>query len=200
MRIGNADREAAIESLHAAAELGKLTPEELMQRIDAAGSAKTRGDLDAVLADLAPPPAAPAMQRYQSGTPLPAPGASQDDPLVINATLSDNKRKGPWVIPRYVSVTAVAATVKLDCLEATTAEPIVEMQVSGGLGTVVLVVPEGWGVNLDRLTKGAGEVKSSVPAAPEWGHPQIVVSGGLGLGTFKARHANWLEKRRLEDD
>lgn len=201
LRVGHAERAAAIETLHRAAELGKLTPEELQARIASAEHAVTRDDLDALLADLGLPPSSmsavtPAPPMFQPGTGVRAPGSSPSDPLEINATLGDRKRRGPWVIPRYVSVSAVAATVKLDCLQATTAEPVVELQVTGGLGTVVLVVPDGWGVNVDRLS--VGEVKTSVPPIASWGMPQFIVSGGMGLGTFKARLANWVERRRLE--
>lgn len=208
LRVGHAERAAAVDALREAADLGRLTPEEAAERIAAAEAAKTRGDLDALLADLTPPPPtfAPyrpspeqAGQSYVPAPALPSPGASPEDPLVLNALLSDKKRRGAWVLPTYLTVGAMAATVKLDCLEATTAEPLVDLQVNGGLGTVVLVVPEGWGVNVDRLNSGAGTVKSTVSPTPAWGHPQIVVSGSIGLGTFKARHANWWEKRRLQD-
>jgi DNA-binding CsgD family transcriptional regulator len=52
LRIGDAERAAAIRHLGAHAAAGRLSPEELAARSEAAGASVTRGDLHAVLADL----------------------------------------------------------------------------------------------------------------------------------------------------
>ncbi|MGA2925677.1 MAG: DUF1707 domain-containing protein [Solirubrobacteraceae bacterium] len=51
-RIGDADREAAIESLREHMLAGRLTAEEFEERLGSAHKARTRVDLDAVNADL----------------------------------------------------------------------------------------------------------------------------------------------------
>lgn len=58
MRIGHAEREAAAADLREHYASGRLTLEELHERLDAALAARTRADLDAVMTDL--PPAAPS--------------------------------------------------------------------------------------------------------------------------------------------
>jgi len=62
IRASDAERDDAIEYLRDAAGAGCLTLEELADRIETAGRATTRGELDTVTADLSvrPPPAAAA--------------------------------------------------------------------------------------------------------------------------------------------
>jgi hypothetical protein len=52
MRVGNAEREATAAELREHYASGRLTLDELNQRLDQAFAAKTRGDLDALLRDL----------------------------------------------------------------------------------------------------------------------------------------------------
>ena len=215
LRVGNAEREAAIADLQQAAADGKLTPDELDQRVEAALTARTYADLDALLDDLRPPPAEAPLRLqqvepypvqgyppagYPPPTPSGPPGFSPQDPLIINAGFTGAKKTGPWEIPPFLQVQATADTARIDCLQATARSPIIDLEVLAGLGTVVLVVPEGWGVQVDRLGKSWGTVKSQVPNQAAWGNPLIVVRGSIGMGTFKARGANWLDRRRLGQD
>jgi hypothetical protein len=57
LRIADADRERAAERLRKAAGEGRLSPEELEERLDAAFSARTQSELKPVLADLPGDPA-----------------------------------------------------------------------------------------------------------------------------------------------
>jgi hypothetical protein len=59
LRIADADRERAIERLHAAASEGRLDPDELEERVTKALAARTQGELDQLTADL-PTPNVPA--------------------------------------------------------------------------------------------------------------------------------------------
>jgi hypothetical protein len=57
-RIGDADRERVAERLRVAAGEGRLAPDELEERLEAAFAARTEADLAPLVADL-PEPAAP---------------------------------------------------------------------------------------------------------------------------------------------
>jgi len=59
MRVGDAEREAAAAELREHYASGRLTLDELNERVDKAFAAKTRGDLDALMRDL--PSARPGM-------------------------------------------------------------------------------------------------------------------------------------------
>src|SRR6202161_650334 len=52
MRVGDAEREAAAAEVREHFASGRLTQDELNQRLDQTFAAKTRGDLDAVFTDL----------------------------------------------------------------------------------------------------------------------------------------------------
>ena len=204
LRVGNAGRSAAVADLQQAAADGKLTPHELAERTALAQAARTYADLDAVLADLRPPVPAVQWQPVQQhpaapGTTVP-PGWSPHDPLLINAGFTGAKRTGDWQVPPFLQVQALADTVRLDCLQATTTSELIDLEVLPGAARVVLVVPEGWAVQVDRLGKTWGTVSSKVPSQPAWGNPLIVARGSVGLGSFTARGANWLDRRRLGQD
>jgi fatty acid desaturase len=62
-RIGDVDRERVAERLRTAAGEGRLTPEELEERLEAALSARTQADLAPLTADL------PAEQRPRARRP-----------------------------------------------------------------------------------------------------------------------------------
>jgi hypothetical protein len=70
VRIGDAERDAAMVQLREHFVAGRLTFDELTERIDAALTAKTQRQIDRLMADLPRPPKAP---RPQHVVPVPAP-------------------------------------------------------------------------------------------------------------------------------
>lgn len=62
LRASDADRDQVAERLRRAAAEGRLFPDELEERLGATFSARTYGELDALVADLPASPAAPARQ------------------------------------------------------------------------------------------------------------------------------------------
>jgi hypothetical protein len=198
-RIGDAEREQAVAELRRATEDGRLTPEELDDRVARARAARVAGELAAVLADLRSAPAGLALPTSQARVlaALASVGLSRDAPLSLTASWASEKRGGPWVVPPFLRVQGLMDTVRLDCLQARAAAEVIDIEVQPGLGTVVLVLPDGWAVNADQLTKGMGTVRVKVPGLPAPGCPLIVVHGSLGMGTFKARPANRFDLWRL---
>jgi len=212
LRIGNVERDAAVAELQRAHADGKLAAEELAERTDAVRATRTYGELDQLLGDLRPPAQPPVqLQQVESyptgpvpylppGAPPGPPGFSVADPLILNAGFTGAKRTGPWEVPPFLKVQALADTVRMDCLEATATSEIIDLEVLPGAGTVLVLVPEGWGVQCDRLGKSWGTITSKVPSQASWGNPLIVARGSVGLGEFKARGANWFDRRRLGHD
>lgn len=68
MRVGDADREATAAELREHYASGRLTLEELNERLDQALAAKTRADLTACMRDLPPSPRAFSTAGAQQGT------------------------------------------------------------------------------------------------------------------------------------
>ena len=89
LRIGDADREAAVAELGEHFALGRLTKEEHDERTDAAWSARTRSDLAPLFADL--------------------PGSGAPDPGAPPAPVGQPVRRGPAV--PWAAVKAVLAAL-----------------------------------------------------------------------------------------
>lgn len=200
-RVGNDDRERAVAELRRAAEDGRLSAEELDERTARARSARTNDELSGLLADLGSSGAvAMPVQLPTAAEALAAlarVGYRPDDPLVLNAGVSGESRSGSWTVPPFMVARAGIETVRIDCLQASAAAEVIELVVEATLGTVVLVVPEGWAVNVDQVVKGMGTLKVTVPGVPAAGCPVFIVRGSLNMGTFKARHATRFDRWRL---
>jgi hypothetical protein len=85
LRAADTDREQVAERLRRAAAEGRLLTDELEERLGAALSAKTYGELDAIVSDL---PTAEVDRRRRSLTPVGArPGAAMAFALVVAVVL-----------------------------------------------------------------------------------------------------------------
>jgi hypothetical protein len=98
-------------------------------------------------------------------------------------------------VPAYLRLNAGLGTVKLDFQHAICPHPVVDIAVLGGLGTVVLVVPEGWGATTDRVRKGVGSVSNGVDEVPQPGHPLLVLHGSSAAGSVRVRYPGWGDRR-----
>jgi hypothetical protein len=74
LRIGDAERDAAMAQLREHFVAGRLTFDELTERIDAALTAKTQRQIDSLMADLPQPP---KVIRAEPALPTPAPDAGR---------------------------------------------------------------------------------------------------------------------------
>src|SRR5207248_5217536 len=116
MRVSDSDREQAADVLREAAGQGRISLDELEERLESAYAAKTYADLAAVTHDLPASgrmPAPPA----QLPTQVSRIGGSTKATFSV-AIISGARRAGRWVVPRsYVSV-AVMGGLELDLREA----------------------------------------------------------------------------------
>lgn len=74
LRIGDAERDVAVAQLREHFVAGRLTFDELTERIDAALTAKTQRQIDGLMADL---PRPPRVTRAEAAVPVPAPDAGR---------------------------------------------------------------------------------------------------------------------------
>jgi hypothetical protein len=179
LRAGDADREAVAEILRTALGEGRLELTEVDERLAQTYAARTYAELEPLVADL--PATLPWQQR------------SDEKPLVITAGWSSEKRTGAWRVPARIVAEAAMSDVRLDFREVTTSLPRIDLEMKGGMGSVVLVLPEGWSVDTDDLRSAWGTVKNRHQAQAAPGHPTIHVTGSTGMGTFKTRGAYFYE-------
>lgn len=208
IRIGHAEREDVIEKLRIAAGDGRLTVEELTERIEKASRAKTYADLDPLVEDLPVPPPSSALgggpdavARTTSGAVVPAgngPGWEIADPLLVRAGWEDDRRRGRWRVPAFIRVESTGATVELNFLEVEEAPETIQIDLAGMMGTCLVVIPDGWGVDISAVYGSWGTRRSAVDQVPRPGLPLITLRGSLGMSTLNVRYANWFDKRRME--
>jgi hypothetical protein len=126
------------------------------------------------------------------------PGYTRDDPLIIAAGWSTNRKEGVWTAPPFIKLQGDWGTIMVDFQGARPTSTIIEVQVVGGAGSMTLIVPEGWAAQLDRLQPGMGSRKSTILEQPVAGQPLLVLSGAMGLGSLSIRYPNRGDQRRLE--
>jgi hypothetical protein len=185
LRVSDADREQAAEVLRTAAGDGRLTLDELDERLAAAYAAKTYADLEPVTGDLPGPgvsaPAAPASGRFAAdrigGTPA--------IPFAV-AIMGGARRRGRWVVPRRFTCFTLMGGIDLDLREAQFAERDVTIQAFSVMGGVSIVVPEDIEVDVSGIgIMGGFDHRASGPGAP--GAPRVNVIGLSLMGGVDVR-------------
>ena len=186
LRASHQDRDRVVEVLRVAAGDGRITAEELDERLEAALKARTFGELAALTTD------------------LPAPGGSSapsKDVIRIECGSGGAKRDGRWVVPRRMEVRVRSGGVKLDFTQAVITQPSLAIDAEVGSGSLTLVTKPGIVVEADDVSVRSGGVKIRAP----WGDEvpvslRIAVSGKVASGGIKARPPRrsfwqWLMRR-----
>ena len=178
-RASDAEREAVVARLRDAAAEGRLTVEELAERIDGAYAATTQAELEPLTADL-PAPATGSSPLHVAGSP-PAPG-DRRGPSLLLGILGGGNRRGRWRVPERMTVVNVLGGADLDLREATLSAPEVEITVYSLLGGSDIVVPEGVHVELEGFALLGGNDLRLTGAEPAPGAPVVRVRAWSLLG------------------
>jgi hypothetical protein len=115
--------------------------------------------------------------------------------MLLSAGSGHTRKRGRWVVPGFLRLSASLGSSKLDCRAATTEFPVVDVEVVPSAGSVVIIVPEGWAADIDRVGRGIGSVKSTVAEQPSTGSPLLVLRGSVGLGSVTVRHQRWYDRK-----
>src|SRR6266487_321075 len=194
MRVSDADRDRVAEVLRDAVGQGRISFEELDERLGLAYSARTYADLEPVTRDLpAPgavlPPAAPAGTVGGRGPERIGGTPSGSYSLAI---MSGTKRAGTWVVPhRYVAV-ALMGSVQLDLRHARFSQAQATISAYALLGSIEIIVPEDIEVEVGGFPIMANfDHQASGPGLP--GAPRLKVIGLALMGDVhvKRRPAAW---------
>jgi Domain of unknown function (DUF1707) len=189
LRAADTDRDRAVELLRQAAAEGRITFDELDERISRAYAAKTFADLEALTSDLpgpgvsAPVPAGP---RYQP----PEVPAGAHAPAISVAILSGAKRAGPWLVPPAYTAVAVCGGVELDLRDARFTATELTIQAFCLMGGVSITVPEDMAVDVSGIgIMGGFDHQASGPGAPGAPHLRVVGFALMGGVEVKRRPA-----------
>jgi len=175
VRASDAEREATVEQLRVAAAEGRLTLEELTDRIEAAAGAVMRADLVPLTSDL---PASVAVTR---------------PPQTANVRgVGDIKRSGAWAVPAESRFRTWFGNITLDLREAQISATETRIHARVGFGNVVLLVPEGVEVDVQAQAQIGRTTREDSAGAT--GAPRVVLTGGTIFGDIKIRHRRLWEK------
>jgi len=175
LRASHEDRDRIVELLRMAAGDGRLTAEELDQRLEVALTARTYGELTALTSDL---PAGPG----------PAATAAPKELIRVETHSGSARRDGRWVVPRRMEIRVTSGSVRLDFTEAVITQAALRIDAEVTSGSLTLITKPGIVVDTDDVSIRSGTVKVRPPRGPEV--PALLsihVSGKVGSGTITAR-------------
>src|ERR1700736_2244174 len=137
LRASDADREQVTDRLREAAGDGRITLDELEQRLETAYTSTTHAELRPLTRDLA-----------AAGAPVSAPAARELAGVTPNrrrrsiVVMSGLDRRGRWVVPARFSVFAFWGGVQLDLREASLTAHETVIRADAVMAGIEIIVPE----------------------------------------------------------
>jgi len=185
LRASHADRDQIVELLRVAAGDGRLSPEELDERLDRALTARTYAELAALITDL--PAGGGAVSPATALSPLTAPPEPKDL-IRLHVSSGHAKRDGRWVVPSRMDLAATSGHVTLDFTQAVITQPTLRIDAVVRSGHITLITKPGIVVDADDVSVRSGHVKVRSPWGPDV--PvllRIDIAGTCGSGHITAR-------------
>lgn len=167
--IGEDDRDQAVRRLQEAYTEGLISHEELDERLHQVLTAKAHSELLQALASL------PEEHAGATSTLAVAGGRIQ--------------RRGAWRVPRTLKVESAFGRVRLDLSRAIIEHPVIDIELQLGTGRAKITVPRDAAVEVEGLRTGWKDLRYKAPRRSRPGGPKIRISGAMGFGRLKIRHA-----------
>jgi hypothetical protein len=161
LRASHADRDQVVEVLRVAAGDGRLSAEELDDRLERALTARTYAELAALTADL---PATPGATVLPPGAGTVS--ATPKDLVRIHVQGSSARRDGHWAVPKEMDVKVRGGAVTLDFTEAVITQPLLRITAEVRGGTLRLITRPGIAVDAGDLSMHGGSVNLPEPPGP----------------------------------
>ncbi|GAA4585936.1 DUF1707 domain-containing protein [Planotetraspora phitsanulokensis] len=168
VRASDADRDRVVQRLQRAFTEGRLTSEEMDERLESALTAASHGDLMAAVDGL--------------------PDELMDDVVELRSTGGSVKRAGEWRVPRLLRVDSTYGGVKLDLSEAVIEHPEIEIQLHVRHGSATILLPPGATADANEALSEWGSVTCKVPGRRRPGRLHVRIIGELTYGSLKVRH------------
>jgi Domain of unknown function (DUF1707) len=178
LRASHDDRDRVVELLRVSAGDGRLTAEELDERLEQAMTARTYGELARLVADL------PAVGSALS----PAAALRAKDVVRIDTRSGHVRRVDRWVVPQRMEVKVTSGHVLLDFTQAVITQSTLKLDVEVRSGHIRLLTRPGIVVDADDVAVRSGHVRVKAP----WGSEvpvqlHVEVTGKVGSGHLVAR-------------
>ncbi|MGW2252404.1 DUF1707 SHOCT-like domain-containing protein [Kitasatospora sp. NPDC001660] len=167
--IGDGDRDTAVQRLQEAFAGGYISHEEMDERLDLVLAARTEGELVRAMGSL--------------------PEESAGTTSTIGAISGRIIRRGMWRVPRTLKVESALGRVHLDLSRAVFEHPVVDIELNLGTGRARITVPRDAVVDIEGLKSGWKDTLYRAPRGSRGGGPTIRITGAMGYGRLKVRHA-----------
>jgi len=179
LRASDADRERVANVLREAAGDGRLTMDELDERLDAVYAAKTYAELEPITRDL---PDAGTVPTPATAAPLdPARFGAEPTSHGAVAILGGFTRRGDWVVPKEFTAFMFMGGGEIDLREARFTEREVAIHIVAIMGGCEIIVPEDANVRVTGVgVMGAFEHSGAGTGSPDG--PVITINGVAFMG------------------
>ncbi|MFH8347576.1 DUF1707 domain-containing protein [Streptomyces sp. NPDC018045] len=163
------DREKAVQRLREAYAEERISHEEMDKLLDQLLTARTHSELASALNSL--------------------PEEVPDTPSTIAAAGGRIQRRGAWRVPRTLKVESAYARVHLNLSRAVIEHPDIDIELQLGTGGATIIVPRDAIVDVEGLHTGWKDLRYKPRQRSHPGGPKIRLSGAMGFGRLKIRHA-----------
>jgi hypothetical protein len=193
LRISDTDRDRAAEVLREAHAHGRITVDELDERLTSVYAAKTEADLVPVTRDL---PATPASRPAAMEPARGRIGGTARFRMSL-AILGGASRDGAWVVPPEYKAIATLGGIKLDMSDSTFAEAETVIKAYAVLGGMEITVPEDAEVEVGAMgIMGGVDHGGEGPGVP--GGPRIRIVGVAVMGGIEVKRGRPKRPRRTD--
>ena len=159
MRVSDQDRDSAVEQLSEHAAAGRLTLDELEERVSVALAARTRGELGALTRDLPGNAGRPVERRKAVRWMI--------------AVMGGSHRRGRYRLNRAVNVIAVMGGDEIDLRDAELDGSQVTLTVISIMGGANIYLPDTVEVEVSGFSLMGGDNEYGAPRPPRPGAPLV---------------------------
>jgi hypothetical protein len=174
VRASDADRDRVLDVLRVAAGDGRLTADEFEERMEAALSSRTLGELAVLTGDLKTGPDVTTAQA--------------EDVIRIDQRGGAIRRTGRWAVPRRLEMRSSWCDVTLDFTQAVIIHDTLRIDMKMRGGSLVMVAGPGIVVDADSLTVRYTDIQIRPSAEP--GVPvslRVQLAGRMRYGWIEVR-------------
>ena len=193
LRASDADRERHAEILRHATGEGRLTMEELDERLDAVYASRTHSELERLVADVVVP------GNHTSMTKRMPVNRSESGTNWLVSVMSGHDRKGRWRVGRNLKVINIMGGSDLDLNDAELTDDDVQITVFSLMGGADIRVPEGLNVECSEFAFMGGNGIKLGEDRPDPGGPTLrlrVISIMGGTDVKRGRRLSREERKR----
>ncbi|MDA0184212.1 DUF1707 domain-containing protein [Solirubrobacter phytolaccae] len=193
LRASDADREHTADLLRHAMGEGRLTMEELDERLDVAYAARTQRELDKLTADVVVPGDA---HRVNQRMPVKSGGGSE----WVVSVMSGHDRKGRWRVGRHLKIVSIMGGSSVDLNDAELTDRETTITVFSLMGGSEVRVPDNVNVVISDFAFMGGNDAKVGEMLPDPGGPTIHIKMISIMGGSDVQRGRKLtrEERKLK--